>query len=92
MFDNHSYNKGGRILHMLRAYVGDSAFFKSLNLYLTRNAFKATEFTHLRLAFEEVTGEDLNWFFNSDFKNSFSFNQTCIAAINDRPPLGAAPR
>ena len=64
MFDNHSYNKGGRILHMLRAYVGDSAFFKSLNLYLTRNAFKAAEFTHLRLAFEEVTGEDLNWFFN----------------------------
>ena len=35
MFDAVSYNKGGRILHMLRNYVGDSAFFKSLNLYLT---------------------------------------------------------
>ena len=35
MFDAVSYNKGGRILHMLRNFVGDSAFFKSLNLYLT---------------------------------------------------------
>ena len=27
MFDRHSYNKGGRILHMLRKYLGDDAFF-----------------------------------------------------------------
>jgi len=64
MFDAVSYNKGGRILHMLRNYVGDSAFFKALNLYLTTHKFKAAEAHHLRLAFEEVTGRDLNWFFN----------------------------
>ena len=64
MFDAVSYNKGGRILHMLRNFVGDSAFFKSLNLYLTSNKFKAAEAHHLRLAFEEVTGKDLNWFWN----------------------------
>ena len=34
VFDQVSYPKGGAILHMLRNYVGDSAFFKSLNLYL----------------------------------------------------------
>ena len=64
MFDAVSYNKGGRILHMLRNFVGDSAFFKSLNLYLTTNKFKAAEAHQLRLAFEEVTGKDLNWFWN----------------------------
>jgi aminopeptidase N len=64
MFDAVSYQKGGRILNMLRNYVGDSAFFRSLNLYLKTNAFKATEAHQLRLAFEEVTGKDLNWFFN----------------------------
>ena len=64
VFDAVSYNKGGRILHMLRNFVGDSAFFKSLNLYLTTNKFKAAEAHQLRLAFEEVTGRDLNWFFN----------------------------
>ncbi len=64
MFDAVSYQKGGRILNMLRNYVGDDAFFKSLNLYLKTNAFKSTEAHQLRLAFEEVTGRDLNWFFN----------------------------
>jgi aminopeptidase N len=70
MFDGHSYNKGGRILHMLRSYVGDEAFFLSLNKYLTDNQYKAAEYHHLRLAFEEVTGEDLNWFFQQWFTAS----------------------
>ncbi|GAA4344229.1 M1 family aminopeptidase [Flaviaesturariibacter amylovorans] len=64
MFDAVSYNKGGRILHMLRNYLGDSAFFKALNVYLVNNRFKAAEAHNLRLAFEEVSGKDLNWFFN----------------------------
>ncbi|MFM7710338.1 MAG: M1 family aminopeptidase [Ferruginibacter sp.] len=64
MFDAVSYNKGGRILHMLRNLVGDSAFFKALNLYLTSRAYKTGEAHHLRLAFEDVTGKDLNWFWN----------------------------
>jgi aminopeptidase N len=64
MFDAVSYAKGGRILNMLRNYVGDEAFFKALNLYLKTNAFKSAEAHQLRLAFEEVTGKDMNWFFN----------------------------
>jgi aminopeptidase N len=67
MFDAHSYNKGGRILHMLRKTIGDEAFFKGLNLYLKQNEFKAVEIHQLRLAMEEVTGMDLNWFFNQWF-------------------------
>lgn len=70
MFDGHSYNKGGRILNMLRAYVGDEAFFASLQLYLTQNKFDNAEIHHLRLAFEKITGEDLNWFFNQWFLDS----------------------
>ncbi|WP_074418534.1 M1 family aminopeptidase [Hydrotalea sp.] len=64
MFDAVSYNKGGRILHMLKNYVGDSAFFHSLNLYLNNNKFGNGSAVKLRLAFEAVTGKDLNWFFN----------------------------
>lgn len=64
MFDQVSYQKGGRILHMLRNYVGDDAFFKSLNKYLTANQYGTGNAHKLRLAFEEVTGKDLNWFFN----------------------------
>ncbi|MCT4562013.1 MAG: M1 family metallopeptidase [Crocinitomicaceae bacterium] len=64
MFDGHSYNKGGRILHMLRNYLGDEAFFEGISQYLKKNSFKAAEFHNLRLALEEVSGKDLNWFFN----------------------------
>ncbi len=70
MFDAVSYNKGGRILHMLRNYVGDDAFFKSLNNYLTTNKFKSGEAAQLRLAFEEVTGKDMNWFWNQWYYGS----------------------
>ncbi len=70
MFDLVSYNKGGRILNMLRNYLGDDAFFKSLNVYLTSNRFRTGEAHQLRLAFEEVSGKDLNWFFNQWFFGS----------------------
>ena len=67
MFDEISYQKGGRILHMLRKTVGDDAFFKALNLYLRRHSYKNAEIHDLRLVFEEVSGMDLNWFFNQWF-------------------------
>ena len=70
MFDGVSYNKGGRILNMLRNIVGDEAFFKSLNNYLTTNKFKAGEAGQLRLAFEETTGKDMNWFWNQWYYGS----------------------
>ena len=83
VFDNVSYPKGGRILNMLRNYVGDSAFFKSLNLYLTTNKFKSAEAQQLRLAFEEVTGEDLNWYWNQWYYGSGHPKLTIDYAYDD---------
>jgi aminopeptidase N len=70
VFDLISYQKGGRILNMLRYCVGDSAFFKSLNLYLRTRKFNSAEAQDLRLAFEDVTGQDLNWFWNQWYYGS----------------------
>ena len=70
MFDSHSYAKGGRVLHMLRYYLGDEAFYLGLQKYLEDNAFSTVEIHQLRLAMEKVCGEDLNWFFNQWFLNS----------------------
>ncbi|WP_161603011.1 M1 family metallopeptidase [Pedobacter arcticus] len=64
MFDVVTYQKGGRILNMLRNYLGEEAFFKGLNLYLKTNALGNGEAHQLRLALEQVSGRDLNWFFN----------------------------
>lgn len=64
MFDVVTYQKGGRILNMLRNYLGKDAFYKGLNIYLKTNAYKTGEAHQLRLAEEEASGLDLNWFFN----------------------------
>ena len=64
MFDLVSYQKGGRVLNMLRHFVGDDAFFASLNKYLSDNKWGNGSAIKLKLAFEAVTGKDLNWFFN----------------------------
>jgi len=69
IFDGISYNKGGGILYMLRKVIGDTAFFDALHLYLETNKFTAAEVPQLRLAFEKVTGKDLNWFFNEWYYN-----------------------
>ncbi|MFO7824406.1 MAG: M1 family metallopeptidase [Cyclobacterium sp.] len=70
MFDSHTYAKGGRVLHMLRSFLGDEAFFEGLKVYLQDNAFQAVEIHHLRLALEKVSGRDLHWFFNQWFLSS----------------------
>ena len=89
VFDGVSYNKGGRILNMLRNYVGDDAFFKSLNYYITANKFKPGEAGQLRLAFEEVTGKDMNWFWNQWYYGSghpklnisYNYDQPGVAKV-----------
>ena len=64
VFDNVSYPKGASILFALKNYLGDDAFYGGLNVYLKSNAFKSAEVSQLRLAFEQVSGLDLNWYFN----------------------------
>lgn len=64
VFDVVSYQKGALILHMLRSYLGESAFRAGIKHYLTNHAYKSAEVANLRLSFEEVTGKDLVWFFN----------------------------
>ncbi len=97
VFDQVSYPKGGAILHMLHNYVGDSAFFKSLNLYLNTYKFKSAEAQELRLAFEAVTGEDLNWFFNEwyygngqpDITINYDYNNKTERVIIDQTQTNA---
>ena len=64
LFDNHSYRKGGCVLHMLRQHVGDQNFKRVLKLYLERYSYKAVETDDLRKVFEEISGESLQQFFN----------------------------
>ncbi|MEM7573161.1 MAG: M1 family metallopeptidase [Bacteroidota bacterium] len=64
MFDAHSYNKGGLVLHLLRGYLGDELFFAGMEKYLVDNQFSAVEVDELRMAYEDLSGQDLQWFFD----------------------------
>ena len=67
LFDAVSYNKGGMILHMLRKYIGDEAFFEGIHRYLKENMYGTAEVAQLRMVFESVSGKDLKWFFDQWF-------------------------
>lgn len=57
------YGKTLMFNHMLRQKVGDENFIKSYQVFNRNNKFKRASFDDIRLAFEEVTGENLKWFF-----------------------------
>jgi aminopeptidase N len=64
VFDHHLYDKGGRVLHMLRHQLGDDAFFRSLRHYLTKHRHGAVESRDLARAIEEATGKVMDGFFS----------------------------
>ncbi|GEN67549.1 M1 family metallopeptidase [Chryseobacterium rhizosphaerae] len=70
VFDLVSYQKGGGILHMLRNYLGDEAFFAGMTDYLKTYEYQNAEAEQLRLSFERISGKDLNWFFNQWYYGS----------------------
>lgn len=59
-----TYSKGGVVIHQLREQVGDEAFWKGVNIYLTRHRFGSVETQDLVKAMEEASGQKLHWFFD----------------------------
>lgn len=64
LFDRHTYEKGGCVLHMLRHHVGDKYFRRALRTYLQRFANGTAETDDLRKVFELETGKSLQQFFD----------------------------
>ena len=68
MFDTHTYQKGGQVLHQLRFELGDAAFRRGLHRYLTEHAYETVELGDLRRAIEDATGRNLRHFFDQWFR------------------------
>ena len=64
LFDRHLYEKGGIVLNMLRAYLGDSLFWKSIRRYAESRRGANVVTQDLQRAIEEATGRNLDWFFD----------------------------
>ncbi len=58
------YQKGGVVLHMLRQWVGDEAFYRALRVFLERYQFRNVHSEDLLYCFHEVTGRNLQWFWD----------------------------
>jgi aminopeptidase N len=64
IFDAHLYDKGARVLHMLRAILGDDPFERTLAHYLTKHRGGMVETRDFARAVEDATGKVLDWFFS----------------------------
>ena len=57
------YEKGAWTLHMLRDRIGTEPFWRGIRLYYQRHANGLASTADLRQAMQEVSGQDLGWFF-----------------------------
>jgi len=66
IFQGIIYHKGAWVLHMLRGVVGDDDFFEALYIYSTDQdyMYKHATTEDLQAVFEDVSGMDLEYFFN----------------------------
>jgi hypothetical protein len=80
-----TYLKGSCVLHQLRYVLGDSLYFAGLNAYATDATnfmYQSSVIGDFRDKMEEVSGQDLNWFFDEwvyspnhpVYNNIYSFN------------------
>lgn len=58
------YAKGGRLLYMLKSYIGEEAFRKGLKHYFENNAYGNTDGADLWAALTEACGKDIAAFMN----------------------------
>jgi aminopeptidase N len=81
-----TYMKGSCVLHQLRYVLGDSLFFAGMKAYATDTVnfkYQSSTIGDFRDKMAEVSGQDLNWFFNEwifqpnhpYYRNLYSFEQ-----------------
>ena len=58
------YNKGAAVLHMLRRWIGDEAFFRGWQAFYADHRYRKGGSDDLRRAFEQSSGRDLTRFFD----------------------------
>ena len=64
LLSTNNYPKGAWVLNELRGIVGDSAFFKGLQLYYSRFRNGTALSSDFEAVMEETSGQQLGWFFS----------------------------
>ncbi len=63
-YGDNVYPRGSAILHMLRFVLGDDMYQRSIKSYVMQHKFQPVETNDLKMAIEEETGQNLQWFFD----------------------------
>lgn len=83
------YSKTGIGFHYLKAYLGKELFDNCMNEYFNQWKFKHPYPDDIKIVFETVCGENLDWFFEDYIKTTkktdYSFKK--ISKINDQEYL-----
>jgi aminopeptidase N len=87
----NSYQKGAWVLHMLRKEIGDTNFRNGIRAYYAQYQNKNALSDDFRKVMEEVSGEDLSWFFEQWLRQpghpiieaTWEYNTNAKAAIID---------
>jgi aminopeptidase N len=64
LLNRNSYEKGGFVLHMLRAQVGERAFFDAIRAYYMKYRHATALSDDLRAEMERTSHQNLGWFFD----------------------------
>lgn len=62
-FDSHTYPKGAAVINMMRWILGDEPFRRTISHFLHRHAFGPADTHDFLTAVKEMTGQNLDWFF-----------------------------
>jgi aminopeptidase N len=66
-FNRHTYQKGACTLHLLRCILGDDTFFRTISEFLHRHEFEAVSTYDFMKCVQEVSGQNMDWFFEQYF-------------------------
>jgi aminopeptidase N len=88
LFDGHLYDKGGRVLHMVRHMLGEEQFWEAIRHYATRHAQKSVETRDLSRAIEDVTGRNLDPFFDRWVARAGHPELSCAWTWDDERSVG----
>ena len=84
------YDKGSLILDMLRDVLGEQEFKQSIKTYLKKYAFKKARIVDFKRVIYDVTGRNIDWFFEQwlarggepEYKVSYKINTEMNASVS----------
>jgi len=84
------YGKSLFVFHMLRLYLGDEMFWRSLRSFYGTHRYETASWEDLERAFAETSGRDLSWYFDQWVNHTGLPGVSLEAAWTERAAPGHA--